>query len=388
MVRVGFEFRPILEQDVEQVIQIFKANYGASYPYQDFYEPEWVKRGIYNDDLFWLVGTEPGGDKVLATASLMLEAGDHDDLMGEFGRLVTDPTLQKGGLGRTLIEILLNAAEERLEFGFGEARVVHVGSQKILDSMGFTVMGFEPMKFLTDHRESTAFYGKLFGQAARLRNGRILIAPEVEPLACHVTEKMSLETDFNVDEYAGRYPIGRDLNLLVIDEFSLARLLRIEMGRVLTPEIFGGIHLNYGFFKITRQNAQYLVASKAETGKPVGAIGYLHDYIDDKVRIFEMVAKDDFVKGYLIDAMDAYAISSLHASYIEVDLSAYSPRVQKTFYDLGYRPVAYCPAMVFQDVERLDVVRFAKVNTKYDLGSLNLTDPTREVFDLVNPQFH
>ncbi len=77
---MGFEFRPILEQDVEQVIQIFKANYGASYPYQDFYEPEWVKRGIYNDDLFWLVGTEPGGDKVLATASLMLEAGDHDDL--------------------------------------------------------------------------------------------------------------------------------------------------------------------------------------------------------------------------------------------------------------------------------------------------------------------
>jgi len=380
-----FEVRLIIDKDVNEIINIFRKNYGDNYPYREFYKPDWVLRGIYNKSLLWLVAAEKGGGKILASASLILEAGDHDDLMGEFGRLVTDPDLQKSGIGRILIETLAYAAEQRLEFGFGEARVVHLGSQKIMESLGFTPLGFEPLKFITTRRENTAVYGKLFGHAKELRNNRILIVPEVEPLAKHVINSMNLETDFNVDDYVGRYPIGKDLELFIIDELSMPRLLRIEMGRVSSPEIFGNLHINYGFFKITEQNAQYLVANKK--GKPVGAIGYIHDYIDDKVKIFEMVAKDDFVKGYLIDAIDAYIISSLRAKYIEIDVSAYSPRIQKTFLELGYYPIVYFPSMVFQDIERLDVVRFAKVNAKYDLGKIILTDKVKEVFNIVDSQF-
>ena len=88
--------------------------------------------------------------------------------------------------------------------------------------------------------------------------------------------------------------------------------------------------------------------------------------------------------NYLINAIDAYAISSLNSKYIEVDLSAYSPRIQKTFLDLGYFPTVYCPAMVFQDVERMDVVRFAKINQKYNLGDIVLTKKAKEAFKIVN----
>ncbi len=88
------EIRQINEGDVNDVINIFRRNYGDSYPYQDFYKPDWVKKGIYNDDLFWLVAEEQGSGKILGSGALVLEAGDHDDLMGEVGRLVTDPGLQ------------------------------------------------------------------------------------------------------------------------------------------------------------------------------------------------------------------------------------------------------------------------------------------------------
>jgi hypothetical protein len=37
-------------------------------------------------------------------------------------------------------------------------------------------------------------------------------------------------------------------------------------------------------------------------------------------------------------------------------VSAHAPRMQRTLIELGFLPVAYLPALVFHDVERLDVV--------------------------------
>ena len=104
------------------------------------------------------------------------------------------------------------------------------------------------------------------------------------------------------------------------------------------------------------------------------------------MKIFELVATDDFVKGFLLDRVDAQAIHN-GALYIEADVSAYSPRIQKTFIDLGYKPVAYCPSMVFQDTERLDLIRFAKVNTPIRLGHLKIKDSSKPIFKTVTKQF-
>ena len=46
---------------------------------------------------------------------------------------------------------------------------------------------------------------------------------------------------------------------------------------------------------------------------------------------------------------------------IEVDVSAYAPRMQRTLVELGFLPVAYLPALVFHEVERLDVVKMVRL---------------------------
>ena len=65
-----------------------------------------------------------------------------------------------------------------------------------------------------------------------------------------------------------------------------------------------------------------------------------------------------------------------------MDISAYSPQMQKTLDRLGFVPVAYCPSMVFRGVERLDVVRMAKLNFPPDVKNLKLTDMSKDMFKL------
>jgi len=175
-------------------------------------------------------------------------------------------------------------------------------------------------------------------------------------------------------------PVDPTLSTETIDEFLMPRLLKIEFGRVVMPELFGSLHLNYGYFKIKSRNAHYLIAKKGE--EAVGAIGYTLDPIDKKMKVFELIAEDEFVKGYLIDELMWFA-DSAGMIYCEADVSAYSPRIQKTFVAHGFRPIAYLPAMVFQDTERLDIIRFAMLSGDHDAGEIHLTEKGKEIQNMV-----
>jgi len=69
--------------------------------------------------------------------------------------------------------------------------------------------------------------------------------------------------------------------------------------------------------------------------------------------------------------------------YIEIDVSAYAPRMQRTLLELNFLPVAYVPAMVFYQVERLDIIKMVRLNKLQDLGPLALTEPVQAVADVV-----
>jgi CRP-like cAMP-binding protein len=72
---------------------------------------------------------------------------------------------------------------------------------------------------------------------------------------------------------------------------------------------------------------------------------------------------------------------------IEVDVSAYAPRMQRTLLELGFVPAAYVPAFAFHRVERRDMVRMYRLLRPLDLGDMALVSPTRELADLVLRSF-
>ncbi|MFH0911243.1 MAG: GNAT family N-acetyltransferase [Planctomycetota bacterium] len=371
--------REAREGDVAEVRDLFVRAYGEEYPFQDFYDTDWLKRAVFDDETLFLVAENDG--RITATGSVLLATESMGDLVGEIGRLVAAPSKRAQGAAALLIRVLLERIQGRVHFAYGEVRTAHPGSQRLAEESGWTAAGFEPMKYRFSRRESVVLYASLLNPARELRRNNPRLIPEAARLAQTVLARMDLPVDaIIVDEPEG-YPTGRAFALERLSERGVSTLLRIERGRLARREVFGHFSLAQGFFRIAAERSQYLVAREGDA--VLGAAGFLHDPVDAKVRLFELIEFDDAVKGFLLSEVDRIAREELHAAYLEADVSAYSPRIQRTLERLGFVPVAYCPSMVFQNVERLDVLRMAKLTVPYDPGRMRLLEEGERVRAIV-----
>ena len=377
MIRV----REAREEDVGQIREIFLAVYGTDYPHRELYDELWLKRSVFTDDALILVAEDTDSGRVIGTASVLFDFGAHSDLVGEFGRLAVHPDYRRMQVGKLLMDRRLEAIRNRLHVGLVVARTVHPYAQRISLAQGFIATGFLPLKHLFRHRESFALLARYFGDALALRRNNPRIIPEVHALANLVMNQPSLTPDFIVDEDSASYPAGGDYHLEQMQAEGYPALLRIERGRVRNREIFGPMRLDYGFFKLQSRQTNYFLARAG--GQVVGAVGYTMDPVEHTVRVFELIALADDVVRFLLAELERKCREEMAIEYIEIDVSAYAPRMQRTLLELNFLPVAYVPAMVFYQVERLDIVKMVRLNALQDLGSLGLTEPVRAMADVV-----
>ena len=379
--------REARDTDVNRISELFVQVYGSEYPFKGFYDTEWLKKAVYDDGTLFLVMEMD--NEIIATVSMMLTSGGLDDMIGEVGRLVatTDPKYRGKGLYSEFTQVLIDKAKDRVQFLMGEARTPHRGSQRILEELNWIACGFEPMKYLLGkHRESTIFYIKTQGMAKELRKNNPRVISEASVLAQTVLKNMDYPVDIIVENEVDGYPTGKDFEIEHLEEQQgVSSLLRIERGRISSREIFSNFSLSHGFFRISDPTTNYIIARKGDA--VLGAVGFSHDPIDKKIRIFELIEFDDAVKGCLLTEVDRVAREEFKVDYIEVDISAYSPKIQRTFERLGFIPIAYCPSMVFHHVERLDVIRMAKLCCKYDPGKMRLLEPGRKIIEIVEKGF-
>lgn len=377
MIRV----REACEADVGPIREVFLAVYGAEYPHHEVYDEFWLKRSIFTDDALILVAEEPETRRVVGTASVLFDFGAHSDLVGEFGRLAVHPEFRRMSAGKLLMDKRVEAIRDRLHVGLAVARTVHPYAQRIGLAQGFLAVGFLPLKHFFSHRESFALLARYFGNALAMRRNNPRIIPEAVPLADLVTRQPPLTPDFIVDEDSAPYPAGGDYTLEALQAEGYPALLRIERGRVRNREIFGPMRLDYGFFKLQARRTSYFLARAG--GHIAGAVGFTMDQAERSVRVFELIAQADDVVRFLLAELDRKCREELGAEYIEIDVSAYAPRMQRTLLELEFLPVAYVPAMVFDQVERLDIIKMARLTNLQDLGPIALEAPVRAVADVV-----
>lgn len=374
------------EGDVDQIRDIFIAVYGKNYPYKDFYDPQWIKRSIFNDQILMLVAEDPKTKQVAGTASVLLEIGAQSDLIGEFGRLVVHPDFRHHGLGRLLMEKRIEAIQDRLHLGLVLARTVHPYAQQISLAHGFAPLGFLPLSHTFAHRESFAVLGRYFCEALALRNNNPRIIPEAYPLATLALAHSGLPRDAIVDEESAPYPYNPDYQVRELTVQGYPTLLRIERGRIRNREVFGHMRLEYGFFRLQANQANYVLAYE---GKHLaGAIGFTLDQTGQAVRIFELISFTDEAIRFLLAEVQRKSRDEWNIQFIEIDVSAYAPRMQRTLLELNFLPAAYIPAMVFHEVERLDIVRMVHLTRLQDLGKLALSPPMKEIADVVMRGFY
>ncbi|THJ18664.1 MAG: GNAT family N-acetyltransferase [Nitrospira sp. CG24B] len=377
MIRV----REAREEDVGQIREIFLAVYGIDYPHRELYDELWLKRSVFTDDALILVAEDTEAGRVVGTASVLFDFGAHSDLVGEFGRLAVHPEYRRMQVGKLLMDKRLEAIKNRLHVGLVVARTMHPYAQRISLAQGFIATGFLPLKHFFRHRESFALLARYFGDALALRRNNPRIIPEAYALANLVMSQPPLTPDFIVDEDSASYPSGGDYRLEQLQAEGYPALLRIERGRVRNREIFGPMRLDYGFFKLQARQTSYFLARSGD--HIVGAVGYTMDPVEHTVRVFELIALADDVVRFLLAELERKCREEMGSEYIEIDVSAYAPRMQRTLLELNFLPVAYVPAMVFYQVERLDIVKMVRLNQLQELGPLGLTEPVQAVADVV-----
>ncbi len=104
--------------------------------------------------------------------------------------------------------------------------------------------------------------------------------------------------------------------------------------------------------------------------------------MDKAVRIFELIALHDEVIRFLLSDLER-ACREKWDCLIEVDVSAHAPRMQRTLIELGFLPVAYLPALVFHEVERLDVVKMVRLLNPPAVSTDGFAPRTKVLADLV-----
>ncbi len=358
--------REAIETDAEAIRDIFLAVYGEDYSHPQFYDPHWIRKMVFCDDTLLLVAEDTETKQVLGTSSVLLEVGSHADLLGEFGRLAVHPDAQGRGIGKLLMNGRLERLDDRLHVSIVETRASHPFAQKISTKFGFIPCGLEPLKLLLKERESLCVYVRHFGTALELRKNNPLLIPEIYPLARAVLPTCSLPVDAVVAEEVAPYPHHDHFTLSDLTGSGYTTLLHFQRGRIKHREIFGPVRLHHGLFRIRSHQTQYLIAqepnvTEENSANVAGAIGFSIDDVEKTLRIFELISIDEQPIYFLLTELVRTAPERWQTEYIEVDVSAHAPQMQQTLLELGFHPVAYIPAMVFHEVERLDCIRMAKI---------------------------
>jgi CRP-like cAMP-binding protein/GNAT superfamily N-acetyltransferase len=371
--------------DVGAIRAIFVACYGIDYSDPRCYDEQQLTRLVYSPDSLILVAEHTETRRVVGTASVDLELGALADLVGEFGRLAVDPDERHRGIAKLLMAERLKRVKDRLQVAVVEARAANLHGSRLAEAYHFAVAGFLPLRWLLRERESLALFVRFFGHSLALRRNHPHVILEVYPLAHLVLQNCSIAPDLIVDENASPYCPGAVFELEELTAEGYTPLLRIERGRVRKREVFGPARLHHGMLRVQSRNSRYLIAR--EGGRIAGAVGFTLDPMDKSVRIFELIYLAESVIHFLLSALERLSREAFGSSHVEVDISGYSPRMQRTLIELGILPVAYLPALVFHEVKRLDIVKMIRMFISPKLSTDKLTPKTRELAELVLGQF-
>lgn len=330
---------------------------------------------------FGLVAEE--SDQIHGTAAILMEQESAETVIGMLCRLCVTDSPERPAIAANLVATALQSLGDNLQLCFSEIPSNDLWAQAVCEQSGFVPCGFLPEKFHGESRSCAVVYTLITDTARNARRPHPEIIPGAQDLATEVLKSLGMMDDIEAREDIVAYPTEGNFILAPIDADAVATMLQSQTHH--DCETFPILHRTQTRLHFPTVSVTYLAAKDGD--RVIGVIGYFLDVFDKRVQITDVIALDGEPEGFMVAGLlEKLAVES-SPEYWEVLVSAHSPRMQKTFDQLGFVPCAYLPAFGMEHGQRSDAIKMVKLSEGYESEGAEFTSATRKIFDIVDNIF-
>lgn len=343
------QIRPATIVDVDELCALAAVSYPDGSTNRR-YQKASIARDVMSSQTLVFVAEHRRTREIIGSASLAFDVGDSvlftprpadSEPVGDFGRLMVHPEHRRRGIGKLLMAHRLSQADGQVKLGLVVARVAEMSVLSIAFAHGFAVVGFFPPSLAGD--QSFALLARYFVFDPDDELEAPVLAEELVPLACRALENCRRPTDvIRIDDASTSYQVcGQDV--LVTEPSDDSPEAPPKSPRPLNRVAEGELR-------------QF----QARTGDSVlGTISFVSDAVMRIVRVWHLAPVDSDVTRTLV----AFCSRTFEDYRILIDVGASNIRLQRTLLELGFRGVAYIPALGFQSNRRYDVIKMMRMST-------------------------
>ncbi|HAM71749.1 MAG TPA: hypothetical protein DCM86_08915 [Verrucomicrobiales bacterium] len=369
-------------EDVKPLLDLIRECLGAEHPAKEVYDPGWVSREMCREGGHetWVVDAGPRLDACIS----FLRPDVAVNPIANLGRNLFRPGTFESGNAQALLEQVRILCAERSELGILRVPASETQQQRLLEGSGCPAVGYQPMKHTRPTREGTLFYMIPEHTVLQRRLPVGELPPQTHALACEVLSSLGLPDPGPVREGITGLPAHPPVHCFdsTLEAFEEWRTQHPPPAADL--RLSSSFHKGFGPMRVTsRASVHVLMAGSGNA--IVGGVTFLHDELDQCVRILDVHTAPGFSVRPVIQHVLRAAQQGLNASYVEIDVLAGSGRMLRCLEQLGFAPVSYLPGFYTEGDRQLDVVKFAKTNIPYVREIVPFEPAARRMVDIVEP---
>jgi hypothetical protein len=303
--------------------------------------------------------------------------------VGLLCRLCVDEIESRAEVAADLVRASLESLKENLQVCFAEIPSSDLWAQGACENCGFLPCGFLPGKFFGETRVGAVVYSFLPETARNARRPHPELIPGARDLAVHVLKAQGLIEDIEVREDAAAYPTECTYTITTLDADAVQTMLLNTNQE--EHETFVCLQSTQTRLHIPLADAHFIAAKDGD--KIIGAIGYHIDPFDKRIHIDQALVLEGEPQGFILANLIQAVTEQGCPEYWEVTVNCHSPRIQKTFDQLGFIPCAFFPAFGMEHGMRSDAIKMVKLTEGYEAELPELTSASKTVFELVDTIF-
>lgn len=340
-------------------------------------------RALLGENAFVIVTEGIPSGRLLGTATVLMQQETPETVTGVLTRLATLDVPERAEIAAGLVATALQSLAGNLQNCFAEISSSALWAQAACEQAGFVPCGFLPSKNAGEPRDSVIVYSYLPPTARNARRPHPEIVEGAKDLATESLRAHGLIEDIGVRDDATPFPTECDYTVAPIELEAVATILDSRPGQ--EGEVFAHHQLTSTRLHLPAIPS-FLAARDGE--KVVGLIGFVHDPLDRRVQVTELLTLEGEAQGFLV----ARLIEDLGArgdiDFVEVIVSARAPRLQRTFDQAGFVPCAYLPAFGMENDLRSDALMLVHLFASYESDASPMTSAAKSLFVHVDTVFH